>query len=79
MACKQQMVTSDLSVDTSDIMHLFHHGTKACIRTQRQLASSFSSQEMTASFLLASASQVLLTGPRIGGKMGLQGKWSTTS
>ena len=82
MTCKQQMVTSDLSIDTSDIKHLSHHGTKACNHTQRKLASSVSSQAMRACFLLASASQVLLTGPRMEiteGKMGLQGKLSTTS
>ena len=82
MTCKQQMVTSDLSIDTSDIKHLSHHSTKACNHTQRKLASSVSSQAMRACFLLASASQVLLTGPRMEiteGKMGLQGKLSTTS
>jgi len=36
MTCKQQMVTSDLSVHTNDIKHLSHHGTKACIHTDRE-------------------------------------------
>jgi len=66
------MVTSDLSVDPSDIKHLSHHGTKACILTQTKLTSNVSSQEMTACFLLASASQVLLTGPRM---ESLEAKW----